>query len=597
MKKTAKQVLAFVIVMTMVFSLGAFAFAAEFTDMPAKEHWAYNGLNAAVSNGLLKGDNNKLNPTGNLSRAEMATMVNRAFGAAQTADMSKFNDVSKSAWYYIEMAKAVKMGTFTGDGAIMRPQDSISRQEAFVVLARALQLKAGDATVLNKFSDNALIADWAKPALAAMTTAGYVNGDNGKANPTGTITRQEFAQVMYNAVKTYVNKAETMTSVAEGNVMVNVPGATLKNLTVKGDLIVGDGVGAGDFTLDNVKVDGRVVVRGGGENSIKITNGSSVGNIVISKTSDGGVRVVADASSSVQVVVVADGNDSVIVDGKVDTLTIEGKADVEIKGEVKNVEVKADAKGATVEVAKGAKVEKLDSKASDVKVAGEGKITEATISGNNTKLDVPGTTVTVDNGVEGTVVGDKPVPGGSVVVAEPSAPTGGGGGGTLPVNYKKNIDDAITSAAAFAANSMTGTSANSVIVSFVSNTNGGTITVSYNQDVKNCYDTLGKVFGDIKDKILNSNAATVSNYVKLVTENINTITAGANDSVFTVTNNFTPNDVINYIGTLTYVPKNGGSEVEVSSSVQTNTLPVSFNVSVVAKDGTTYTYTIVRALV
>lgn len=585
MKKTAKQVMALVIVMTMVFSLGAFAFAAEFTDMPSEEHWAYNALNAAVSNGLLKGDNNKLYPSSNLSRAEMATMLNRAFGATQTADISKFSDVPKSEWYYIDIAKAVKMGTFSGDGASMRPSASISRQEAFVALARALQLKTDDVTVLNKFSDKELIADWAKPAMAAMTAAGYVNGDNGGANPTRTITRQEFAQVMYKAIKTYVNKAETISSVAEGNVMVNVPGAALKNLTVKGDLIIGDGVGAGDFTLDNVKVEGRVVVRGGGENSIKIINGSSVGSIVVSKTSDGGVRVVADASSSVQVVVVADGNDSVIVEGKVDTLTIEGKADVEIKGEIKNVEVKADAQGAKVEVAKGAKVDKLDSKASDVQVSGEGKITEAAVSGNNTKIDVPETKVTVDKGVEGTIVGDKPVSGGSEVVAEPSTPPtpptppagGGGGGGTTPIDYKANIDKIITDAFA-------------MIVSSLNNEpkfllNGNNVSITYPSSYTSTYATVG----DVLTKIQNSNLSQGASLITAAESNIKTVTAGG--KTLDIQNNFSLSAIKQFVYGMEYA-----AGKTIAKDTLTSALPNTYSVVVVDMDNKSYTYTITKAV-
>jgi hypothetical protein len=33
--------------------------------------------------------------------------------------------------------------------------------------------------------------------------------------------------------------------------MINVPDVTLENMKVTGDLIIGDGVGAGDITLNN----------------------------------------------------------------------------------------------------------------------------------------------------------------------------------------------------------------------------------------------------------------------------------------------------------------------------------------------------------
>lgn len=50
----------------------------------------------------------------------------------------------------------------------------------------------------------------------------------------------------------------------------------------------------GDVILDNVTVAGRLVVRGGGENSIRLINKTNVGSISIGKTGSGGIRVMAE---------------------------------------------------------------------------------------------------------------------------------------------------------------------------------------------------------------------------------------------------------------------------------------------------------------
>jgi hypothetical protein len=76
---------------------------------------------------------------------------------------------------------------------------------------------------------------------------------------------------MFNVLKTYVRIAGTVTKVAVGNVMVSAAGATLKDMTIDGDLILGEG--ADNTVLDNVKVTGRIVVRGGGKNALALTNG------------------------------------------------------------------------------------------------------------------------------------------------------------------------------------------------------------------------------------------------------------------------------------------------------------------------------------
>lgn len=375
MKKFVKQVLVLVTVVALVFSLSATAIAVGFSDMPATTHWAYNALQAAVENNLLKGDGSNINPEANLKRSEMAAIINRAFGATQAANIGAFTDVPTNAWYYSDIAKAVLMGTFKGDSTnTMRPESSITRQEAFVVLARAIKLTKGNFSVLDQFADKALIADWARSDMAAMVAAGYVNGSNGKLNPTGTITRQEFAQVMYNTIKNYIVTAGTITAVADGNVMVNVSGVTIKDTTVKGDLIVGDGVANGDLILNNVKINGRLVIRGGGENSIKIINSSSVGNVIIAKNADGTIRVYSDSASTIETINIPDGKDGVIIDCEITTLTIEGTTDVLIKGTVGTVSVEKEAAGTGINVVDGATVGNLITSANNVIVSGEGKI-------------------------------------------------------------------------------------------------------------------------------------------------------------------------------------------------------------------------------
>lgn len=255
----------------------------DFSDMPQQNHWARKALEAAVENGLLKGSVGRLNPQNNLTRAEMAAIINRAFGATAQADISSFSDVSVNSWQYAEMAKAIEMETFYGDNTgKLRPDAPITRQEAFAVLARSLRLSGGSAGALDKFSDKNKIAGWAADAIAALAEAGYVNGSGGKLNPTDYITREQFAQIMYNAISGYIPAAGTYTEDITGNVMVKTPGVILKDMTINGDLIIGEGLADGGLILENVKVTGRILIRGGGStDGIKIEGTSSAAEIII----------------------------------------------------------------------------------------------------------------------------------------------------------------------------------------------------------------------------------------------------------------------------------------------------------------------------
>lgn len=256
------------------------ALAADYSDMPQEGSWSYAALTAAVENGLLQGNDGLLRPDAPLSRAEMATILVRTFGAQKEAGLS-FTDVPAGAWYASDVAKAVQMGAFQGSGDLMRPNAAISRQEAFTVLARVLCLEDGDVSVLTAFSDSGQVADWAAPSLAALVSGGYVQGSGGALNPQANIKRSEFAKVMYDLVKSYITEAGVYTTLPAGNTVIRTAGVTLKGLTVEGDLIVGDSVGSGGVTLDGVTVTGRVLIRGGSEEAVVMTGGSSASSVVV----------------------------------------------------------------------------------------------------------------------------------------------------------------------------------------------------------------------------------------------------------------------------------------------------------------------------
>ena len=96
----------------------------------------------AVRNGILQGRGDyNLDPTGRTTRAEMAAMLVRLLGAKEQGDLSPYRDLDPAAWYNRELSAAVSLGIFNGVSATqMAPMRSITRQEAFTVLARAFGL-------------------------------------------------------------------------------------------------------------------------------------------------------------------------------------------------------------------------------------------------------------------------------------------------------------------------------------------------------------------------------------------------------------------------------------------------------------------------
>ncbi|MDD2218051.1 MAG: S-layer homology domain-containing protein, partial [Eubacteriales bacterium] len=455
-----RKTLALFLAIAMVFCyMPGMAFADEavndatFADMP--NDWSTEALTNAVANGLISGydeaDGAKLiKPSGDLTRAEMATIVNRAFGAAEKAALTGVSDVSADAWYAGEIQKAIKMGTFKSDNK-MRPNDSITRQEAFTVLARAFKVSDSDSNALDSFADKGNVASWAADGISGLVKDGYVAGSGGKLNPTASITRAEFAKIMDNMVKVYITTAGTVKEVANGNVMINVPGVTLDGVTINGNLIIGDGVGDGDVTLNNVKVTGETIVRGAGINSFIIKGNSDLGNIIVAKV-DGNVRIFVEGGAEVEVIYIDDGKDDVVIEGKVGSIEVAAAAvpvvvqnatvgQINVTAEnadltlgngatVTNVNIGASATGATVEAQKGATITNVETNAESTTVKGDGTVKNVDVKANDTNVNTKGTTVKVDKGVEGTTAGGKDVSGGTEATLPGGSAAGGGGGGS-----------------------------------------------------------------------------------------------------------------------------------------------------------------------
>ncbi|MBO5506092.1 MAG: S-layer homology domain-containing protein [Clostridia bacterium] len=262
MKNLLKKIVSIICVVAL---LGSFTvFGAEYKDIP--DDWSKEGLVKAIEAGLLNGDGGFVRPTDPMTRAEMGTIMTRAFGAVKTADISMFKDVKKDDWFYDYMAKAVAMGAFKGDGENLRPNSNISRQEAMVVLSRLFAMESDNLSILDQFKDKNKIQDWAKAGVAAVVESGYVKGSDGMVNPAANITRAEFATIMSRMVGGYFVTSSVFTypegTVIEENIVIRSESMTLKNIVSPGIIIIGDGVDGGEITLENVTSTGMVLIRG-----------------------------------------------------------------------------------------------------------------------------------------------------------------------------------------------------------------------------------------------------------------------------------------------------------------------------------------------
>lgn len=237
------------------------AFAQEFSDMP--DNWTTAALERAVENGLLNGADGMIMPDDNITRAQMAAIIVRAFGGDKEADLSAFSDVSQDKWYYSEFAKAVSMKVFAGtDDMKLNPDNFITYQECFTVAARLLMLPDADISCLEKFDDYSSIDEWAKQSMANVVGYGYWDGIDNKLKPKDYITRSEFAVLMDNMVKVYINEPGTYTELPEGNILIRSEDVVIDGLKSDDLIIVGDGV-HGTTKLLNMESTNFIIGRGG----------------------------------------------------------------------------------------------------------------------------------------------------------------------------------------------------------------------------------------------------------------------------------------------------------------------------------------------
>ena len=366
---------------------------SDFVDFP--NDWSTGAMTAAVDNGLLGGvDGEHIAPQGVLTRAQMAAIINRAFGAEKTASLTGYTDVAANAWYATDMAKAVQMGTFSGSGnGLLEPDRAITREEAFSVLARAFALSAGDGAALNDFTDGAQVSAWARGSVSAMVAGGYVNGSDGnRLNPQQSITRAEFAAVMSNLVAQYIDADSTLNRSLEidGNVIVR-GNVDLSGYTINGDVIIADE--ATNVTLDGVTVNGRLVVRGASD-SLTINDSSADGVII---TNPNGASVLKTDNASDLGTVTALG-DLTLSGGQLDRLTI--------------------AESATITVEKDASISTITVSADDVTINGAGKVDKVQANADNVHVNVEDAEVTAGKGTSGVTAGDTSVaPGESATVS------------------------------------------------------------------------------------------------------------------------------------------------------------------------------------
>lgn len=210
-----KKLVSILLVLILLMSLSCSAFAA-YDDVTG--HWAQEEIERWSSAGVVAGypagrDGTPaaFKPDQNLTRGEMAVALSEVLGW-QDMSTNIFNDLTynadSSAYFsdipiYWAILKAHAAGVMRGDDNYnVKPYAEISRQDACVMLYRAFDMT--DTVDKTNFSDDASISDYARNAVAAMSSRGYVTGfTDGSFKPNGNISRAQLCVILDRMVKDY----------------------------------------------------------------------------------------------------------------------------------------------------------------------------------------------------------------------------------------------------------------------------------------------------------------------------------------------------------------------------------------------------------
>ena len=267
MKKT-KRFIAALLSLLMLLPLVTPAYAADFTDTGS--HWARGEIDRWAELGIIAGSDGLFRPDESITRAEMAIIIDRLMKYRSTSQNS-FTDLPDT-WYTDAVLRASTAGIILGDAGLVRPTDYITRQEAVVMLCRALGIT--ELTGDTEFADDASIASWAKPFVKAMSRRELISGvGNNLFAPAERITRASVVKLLDNAISAIYSSSGGYSENASGTVIINSAGVTLNDMSISGDLIIAEGVDNGGVALHSVNVTGTTFVRGG-SNAIELSNSS-----------------------------------------------------------------------------------------------------------------------------------------------------------------------------------------------------------------------------------------------------------------------------------------------------------------------------------
>lgn len=204
--------------------------AATLHDIDSSSDYARQAILTLAKKNIITGDGNgNFNPQSTVTRAEMITMIVRAL-EIDTTDVPAtptFSDIPKTHWAYNYVEAAYREGIVKGlSKDTFGKNDQCTREQMTVMFVRSLGISKKNSKFANidDLADKDMISSWAKDAVEFSLSSGLMNGtSNDTFSPRGNAQRQQVAVVIHRLINNKENILDSANDTNENSEDIKYP--------------------------------------------------------------------------------------------------------------------------------------------------------------------------------------------------------------------------------------------------------------------------------------------------------------------------------------------------------------------------------------
>lgn len=256
-RRTQAAALALFAALSMGISCGTAA-AACCPDISG--HWAEQSIERWYETGLVQGfEDGTFRPDSPMTRSQLAVVLSNLL-ALPEGSTSPFLDITPQDWFYPYLTRCYDAGILAGDNALAHPNELVTRQQAAVMLSKALKLGSVKEINLSSYSDETDVAPWARSAMAACIQAGMMSGiGDGRLGPTQPLSRGALMTMLDRVVVQYIQSPGEYTLADRAGIILVAAGNISLRGKTEAKIILTHAATDGAITLEKGASAGEII--------------------------------------------------------------------------------------------------------------------------------------------------------------------------------------------------------------------------------------------------------------------------------------------------------------------------------------------------